>query len=258
MSDTKKRGVVLSDSHFLGGSWLPCTKTRLPDDCMRGLLDHADLAVLNGDIFDPHFSGLQVDEWLEKASAITERWLKNYPQCEFHYVLGNHDGYLPWLERLEEIAREFPHRLHIHTDEYRLGNALFLHGDIANRTDHVEQRSIRSRKRMRQGLKADINKYPHTMEPKGDHETRIDLLAAALKPETLTGVEHLFTGHFHFPAINASLPGYPDIFYHNTGSPRGAASFTPLFFDIEEDQHVSHVRAALPLEIVPNVTARAM
>jgi UDP-2,3-diacylglucosamine pyrophosphatase LpxH len=119
-------GLVVSDLHLLSTRSLK--SPRLP--LIERDLDACQLLVLNGDIFDFHWSRLA-----EPAAglAFAERWLRQlldrHPRLEVRYVLGNHDCQAPFRQVLIQTAagcRRFrwcPERL-------RVGPCLFVHGDL--------------------------------------------------------------------------------------------------------------------------------
>ncbi|MCE5267389.1 MAG: metallophosphoesterase [Planctomycetaceae bacterium] len=93
---------------------------------------HAEVFVLGGDIFDFPWSGMPI----QRAVARAVNWLlqltASCPQCQFHLVLGNHDYHQVFIDRLVRLERQVPN-LSWHRYYVRLGNSVFLHGDVANR-----------------------------------------------------------------------------------------------------------------------------
>lgn len=93
----------------------------------------ADVFVLNGDTFDFRWSchgsspetARKAISWLKK---LTSRW----PDCDFHFVLGNHDHVGIFIDELHELA-ERTSNLRWHPYYVKFGDTLFLHGDVANR-----------------------------------------------------------------------------------------------------------------------------
>ena len=100
---------------------------------IRGAASKADIFVLNGDTFDFRWSCVggtaetsrAAIRWLERLAA---RW----PECYFHFVLGNHDHVEVFIDELDELAVRTPN-LSWHPYYLKIGNMLFLHGDVANR-----------------------------------------------------------------------------------------------------------------------------
>jgi UDP-2,3-diacylglucosamine hydrolase len=89
----------------------------------------ADAFVFNGDIFDFRWSVLpSAAETAREAVRWLERTVRSRPECQFHYVLGNHDHVQVFIDRLHELTERTPN---LSWDPYylQIGNALFLHGD---------------------------------------------------------------------------------------------------------------------------------
>ncbi len=92
-------------------------------------LGDADTFVFNGDIFDFRWSVFPTaDETSREAVRWLEREVQSRPECQFHYVLGNHDHVQVFMDRLHELAERLPN---LTWDPYylKIGRALFLHGD---------------------------------------------------------------------------------------------------------------------------------
>src|SRR5687767_10218866 len=89
--------------------------------------------ILGGDIFDFKWSTLP-----DHTSTVTAalHWLHDLsarvPDCQVHFLLGNHDYHPALIERLPQLAAELPNfsweRFYL-----RLADAVFLHGDVADR-----------------------------------------------------------------------------------------------------------------------------
>jgi UDP-2,3-diacylglucosamine hydrolase len=99
---------------------------------MRNAAHQADLFVLAGDTFD--------FKWAHQPCADSfanhaKNWLANLagerPRCQFQVLLGNHDHHPALMERLDDLASELPN---LAWDPWfvRHGDAVFLHGDVAN------------------------------------------------------------------------------------------------------------------------------
>lgn len=89
----------------------------------------ADAFVFNGDIFDFRWSIFSSTAETARESV---RWLEKFvqarPECQFHYVLGNHDHVQAFLDEMHELS-ERTHNLAWDPYYVKIGNALFLHGD---------------------------------------------------------------------------------------------------------------------------------
>ena len=111
-----RRGIVVSDLHLFA-------HRSHGDACFQSLraeLESVDLLVLNGDIFDFRWSTLRGHDTTADAAAI---WLQNlaadFPRCEIHYVLGNHDCLSLFRKRLPLLCSA-ESRLHWHEHHLRL------------------------------------------------------------------------------------------------------------------------------------------
>jgi UDP-2,3-diacylglucosamine pyrophosphatase LpxH len=94
---------------------------------------HANYFVLGGDIFDFCWARTKShSHTVKKAVAWLRALVEPRPGCEFHYVLGNHDYHQEFVTELAKLDRSLPnfswHRFYV-----RLGNNVFLHGDVADR-----------------------------------------------------------------------------------------------------------------------------
>ena len=121
-----RTGFVISDLHLFA-RWSQAGTYM--DRIMRAAA-RADVFVLNGDIFDFRWTTYPTTE--DSVDAAVE-WLKSlaaaHPHCRFIYILGNHDGFRLFADRLDRLAAELPN-LECHPSHVHLGRALFLHGDL--------------------------------------------------------------------------------------------------------------------------------
>ena len=69
----------------------------------------SDFMVLGGDLFDFRWSTLpSLEATVQAAAEWLEALLAAAPDCQFYYVLGNHDFYTPFVERLAELSQNEP------------------------------------------------------------------------------------------------------------------------------------------------------
>jgi UDP-2,3-diacylglucosamine hydrolase len=114
-----KKGYVISDLHLF-------TRRSKPNEIIEELenrLVGADFCVFNGDIFDFKWSGKGIAhciEWLE--SRITR-----FPDCHFHFIVGNHDALPGFIKALSELGYS---NFSVHETHLQLGDQLYLHGDL--------------------------------------------------------------------------------------------------------------------------------
>lgn len=121
-----KHGYVISDLHLFAHR----STGHEHHDAIHAAAKKVDFIVLNGDIFDFHWSTVgTLEESLHAAKRYLRALVKPNPRCKLFYVLGNHDGldlFLPALESLAETYENFtwfPSHL-------RINGLLFLHGDL--------------------------------------------------------------------------------------------------------------------------------
>ena len=122
-----KHAYVVSDLHMF------CRRSDwhhfLPE--MHQAAEQADLFVFNGDTFDFKWSTTDVSETVKLAEAFLENFCKKHPHCQFHVNLGNHDHVPELMEALEALSKRLKN-LTWHPYYLRVGNSVFLHGDVAN------------------------------------------------------------------------------------------------------------------------------
>jgi len=102
-------------------------------DAIHGAAVKADVFVLNGDTFDFRWSCHEnTRETTRQAIAWLQQLTAHAPNCHFHFVLGNHDHVEHFIDELHEFA-ERTSNLEWHPYYVKMGDTLFLHGDVANR-----------------------------------------------------------------------------------------------------------------------------
>lgn len=79
-------------------------------------------------------SGLTATEWRpEESVRVAAEWIRDltreHPRCRFYYILGNHDSYQPFARELDALAVKVEN-FQWQPSHLRLGDALFLHGDL--------------------------------------------------------------------------------------------------------------------------------
>jgi hypothetical protein len=195
--------------------------------------------VLGGDIFDFRWSTLGTTHatmdaavgWLEELAAA-------HPDCQFHYLLGNHDYHRPFLDKLAEREGLLPN-LFWHQFYLRLGDHVFLHGDAAGRR-MTPEKLVRLRSRgqharppgrfrrraydliHRTGLHRTI---PYLVSPKRRTARRLAIYLERLGEGPHTGVRHIYFGHTH---RRVSAYRYRGMVFHNGGAPIQGQKFRIL------------------------------
>lgn len=235
------RGWVVSDLHLLArrSQGTACFES------VRSDLAAADLLVLNGDTFDFRWSTRRDTATSVEAALDWLRELaRDFPNCEIHYVLGNHDCLTLFRESLTALASTFP-RLHWHVHGLRLADALFLHGDCADRLMDPEELSRRrqrwanDRPRGRWAASAylALDRLGLTQWALSRHFPRRQTVARIVHyldrgwPDWRSTIRTCYFGHTHLPFADCLCGG---ITFHNTGSAIRGMAFKPLRFEVNE------------------------
>ena len=188
----------------------------------------ADVFVLGGDIFDFTWSRSESHaQSFDHAAGWLEGLLLACPTCRFVYILGNHDHHEGFIERLDELAALHPMFEWRH-DYLRIGDTVFLHGDVADRkmTAHklAKKRTKWGRKR-RKGKFANtvydwaVNTKLHKPIPYLNYRKlcahRILAYLESIGEGAATGLRHVYFGHIHRPFVNYYYRG---VGFHNSGA----------------------------------------
>jgi UDP-2,3-diacylglucosamine pyrophosphatase LpxH len=189
----------------------------------------ADYFVLGGDIFDFAWARTRShDHTVAKAVSWLDSLISLCPQCEFHFVLGNHDYHQQFMTELAELAivrsNFFWHRWYV-----RLGSNLFLHGDVADREDCDPQSLAAARDRWldapRRGpfmsrlydvvVLTRLHKpFPHLVYSKRAVARRILTYLQEIGQGPTSGVRDVYFGHTHRHMSNYQYGG---LRLHNGG-----------------------------------------
>ncbi len=199
--------------------------------------------VFGGDVFDFHWATIPAI----CAAAEAARWLRQLaetcPECQFHYLLGNHDHHAAFIERLIELDRDVPNLAWDHHC-LRLGSKVFLHGDVLGRgitaERLIERRGRPHHHRVRevwehQAYDLAITTGLHKPVPYFLHPTPIVvrkilryLRRTGHGPED--GVRDVYFGHIH-----RVLSGYPchGLRFHSGGASIRGLKFRIVEFELE-------------------------
>ncbi len=190
----------------------------------------AKMFVLGGDIFDFRWTTLKsVEATVDAAIGWLDELVTPHPECEFHFVLGNHDSHAPFVERLQELSDGLPN-LQWHRYYMRSGSNLFLHGDVADRK--MSQQTL-SRKRERHGrerkqsgaanllydlaVQAQLHKLAAKVaHPKRRVAKRILNYLQDIGHGPHNGLKDVYFGHTHAALSNYQFGG---LTFHNGGAP---------------------------------------
>lgn len=173
---------------------------------------------------------------------------------EIVYLLGNHDDRRKWYRDVltlatplilgyapDEVAdavdrdieleaedyqkieaRKAPlANFHVVQNDYVLGDALFVHGDLHTRGKDVIHRPLRKEASYFAENFRGVYKHLHKLVSVNDHlfngpqKSTRQVAKMAAKNEQLEGIRHVFFGHTHERCMNVEREGR---FYHNTGA----------------------------------------
>lgn len=190
----------------------------------------ADTFVLGGDIFDFRWTTLRtIEETVDEAVRWLQELTDTHAGCQFHLLLGNHDYHQAFIDRLPELEAQSPN---LAWDPFyvRLGQNVFLHGDVADRRMDAETlAAVRARclEDRRHGpvknllydvaVLARIHKLPPRVVYRNKTVARrILAYLEAIEQGPEQGVRHVYFGHTHVP-----LSGYRygELTFHNGGAP---------------------------------------
>ncbi len=211
---------------------------------MEAAAEEAGFFVLGGDIFDFKWSTLpSFDATVEAAIQWLDRLVERCPRTQFHFLLGNHDSHPRFVERLSEWAKGQP-RFEWHHEYLRLGNAIFLHGDVVDRPMTTQQllahrqrashrKRIRSRG-MHQLYDLAITARLHVMAAWAVHRKdrvadRILYYLNSIGEGPESGVSQVFFGHTHVPLRAYQYGG---LTFQNGGAPMRGIPFAILPFEL--------------------------
>ena len=230
-------GVVMSDLHL---------HTRRSNFVS---LDHAldtvdaefEHLVLNGDIFDFRWNVIDdTKSAVNLAVADITNLLVKRPRLTVHYVIGNHDNHLEFVEALQNPASEFA-RFSSHKYYLQLGNHFFLHGDCCNtKTDHHSLQIRRKRwtcQKRRPHYQAALYSmidqlgvpifFSCLFLPKHRIAARTLYYLESIPGGFPNGIRDIYLGHSHLPFRNFNYRGYR---FHNSGSGVSNMGFKPVRF----------------------------
>ncbi len=207
--------------------------------------DTADVCILGGDIFDFRWSTLPSTEATVEAAVA---WLHDLcqfaPQTNIQFLLGNHDYHAALIERLPALAEDV-HNFEWHRFYIRMGDTVFLHGDVADRKMTTEQLEQRRERGSRHGQKSQYHSRAYDLVVK----SRVHLLVPrAVYPRRIVarrivsyldhighgrdkGVRQVCFGHTHRPLQEYQYAG---LLFHNGGAPIGTDHFRILDVEIAE------------------------
>ena len=211
------------------------TRGHLIDQEIIAAARRSRVCVLGGDIFDFKWSAHASHEAsLTAAMAWLRDLIEAVPECQFHFVLGNHDD-------LPELVAELPglatRNANFFWDRFylRLGDTVFLHGDAADRQmsherlqDRRDRFSHDRREKWAHGLygllvRAHLHRIiPHAVYPPSIVADRLLKYLREIGHGPDEGVRQVCFGHTHRPLTSYHRGG---LLFHNGGAPIGRAYY---------------------------------
>lgn len=204
---------------------------------------NADIFVLNGDTFDFRWSAFgDARDTTREAIRWLERTTRKWPDCYFHFVLGNHDHVQVFIDELHEFAERTPN-LAWHPYYVKIGNSLFLHGDVANRRmtahDLEQYRSLWLEDEARgefvnriydAAFRARVHRVVSRFAfPTSTVVERVQHYLDDIGEGCASGTEMVFFGHTHMAIDGYELGGQR---FYNGGAPMPGLSFDVLRAEI--------------------------
>ena len=215
-------GSVISDLHLFTHR---SDGARCADEIRQGL-GESDFFVLNGDIFDFRWSIFPtLDETLDAAEAWLTEALAVNPNCQVHYVMGNHDCPARFAVHLEELAQRTPN-FNWHPSHVRIGSNLFLHGDLPislrpcdpfHRTPgHIERRKGKLLNMAYLALiSTRLHRITDRLHSPARCAQRIHQSLTSDRTGLAEGLTDVYFGHVHYVMRDFKYNG---LSFHNTGS----------------------------------------
>ncbi|MBN1591514.1 MAG: metallophosphoesterase [Pirellulales bacterium] len=200
---------------------------------------HAGAFVLGGDIFDFRWSmAANPDETVARAIHWLHELAAEYPECQFHFVLGNHDYHEPFLDRLDHLRSRLGN-FSWYPFYARLGGTVFLHGDVADRRTTAQKLSDRRSRWLNKKQRGPManrlydlaieNKLHkpmiHLARRRRTVARRILVYLEDIGEGLSTGVKNVYFGHTHLAFSDFEYRG---VRFHNGGAPINGLRFRIL------------------------------
>ena len=233
-----RNGYFLSDLHMFTRR----SQAEQHSEVIRAIAGNADAFVLGGDIFDFRWTTLgTIKDTVDAAIGWLDSLVRPHPECDFHFVLGNHDSHEHFIDRLSQQA-EAVENLSWHPYYLRLGSSLFLHGDVVDRKMGQEKLSEKRSRWSQRGRRPAAAHWLYDLAV----EARLHKMTSSLLYRKMVvakrllayldnighgpdnGLEHVFFGHTHSAMSNYEYGG---LRFHNGGAPIKGLEFRILQTD---------------------------
>ena len=231
-TQTNTRGYFVSDLHLYSSRSL----AELHVEAIENAVQENNFFVFGGDIFDFKWTTHQS---VEKSIHYASKWLEDVlslnPDCEVHFVMGNHDYHRIFMQDLRVLKKNYPH-FEWHRWYLRKDNKIFMHGDVADgaknngdlkksRAKHLndDKQHPVSHFAYDVAVKAKIHKYlPMMARPKKLVAKRIVHYLENEHQSKDQGVTDIYFGHTHLGMDHYQHEGYT---FHNGGAPLKGLDF---------------------------------
>jgi UDP-2,3-diacylglucosamine hydrolase len=207
------------------------------DAALRRTVSEAETFVLGGDIFDFRWSTLPS---LDRTISAAIHWLQELtainPRCSVHFVFGNHDYNRQFVAELDRLASVTPN-LHWHRTHLRIGQSLFVHGDIADKPRLCHETLLLRRQKywhdeVARGRVANLL-YDFAIGARLHHMAKLVSRHKRVTKRLLhyvdrigqgyeSGLRHVYFGHTHYAMSHYERGG---ILFHNGGAPMKGLEF---------------------------------
>jgi UDP-2,3-diacylglucosamine pyrophosphatase LpxH len=196
----------------------------------------ARIFVFGGDIFDFRWSTLgSIETSVRAAVDWLDDFVTKHPDCQFHFVAGNHDCNQRFQAAAKAYTAQAPN-LQFHDYYLRLEGSIFLHGDAADHPEMCPARLQAHRQHwMKDETRSPVNHLLYDLAVKA----RLHRLAGVVHPKRKvalrllsylerighgpeTGLEHVYFGHTHQAVCNYTLGG---VTFNNGGAPMPGLQF---------------------------------
>ncbi len=234
------RGCFFSDLHLFS----PRSAYAENEAALRSACKSSNLVVLGGDIFDLRWTSLgSLQRTIDAASHWLEEFSREHAHAQIVYLLGNHDSHPDLATSLQRTTAAHGN-FSWHPEQLRIGDCLFLHGDILDasrhpyglakyrRKFHGEETKSRTQHRAYDMVVAlRLHKFiPRVRHI--PHNTCRQLYKSIVRalPHDQTLPNKVFFGHTHVP-IRAFRYGRIEFF--NPGASVKHLSFAPILFSVK-------------------------
>lgn len=222
------------------------SRGHLLDDAIISAARRSRICVLGGDIFDFKWSALPtIESTIERAIAWLSELVESVPECQFHFLLGNHDDHPELVTQLPELAGRYAN---FFWDRFylRLGDTIFLHGDAADRRMTVDRlkasRETFSHERRRRWanhlyswvIKTQVHRIlPHAVYWRPVVASRLIKYLREIGHGPEDGVRQVCFGHTHRPLEGYRCGGME---FHNGGAPIGHARYRIVEIEVQSSE----------------------